>query len=72
MTMRILRSAKRDPDEGDTFYESQEEGPGDHFVTSVRADIEELRISAGVHRVTHRDYHRLLCRTFPFAAATHL
>jgi len=67
MRIRILESAKRDLDEGYAFYESQEEGLGDYFVSSVRADIEGLRISGGVHRVTYRDYHRLLCRTFPFA-----
>ena len=66
MRIRILESAKRDLDEGYAFYESQEEGLGDHFVSSVRADIEGLRISGGVHRVTYWDYHRLLCRTFPF------
>ena len=52
---------------GYDFYESQEEGLGDYFVSSVRADIEGLRISGGAHRVTYRDYQRLLCRTFPFA-----
>lgn len=67
MRIRILASARRDLDEGHAFYESQEEGLGDYFVSSVRADIEGLRISGGVHRVRYRDYHRLLCRIFPFA-----
>jgi hypothetical protein len=67
MRIRILESAKRDLDEGYAFYESQEDGLGGYFVSSVRADIEGLRISGGVHCVAHHDYHRLLCRTFPFA-----
>ena len=67
MMIRILESARRDLDEGYEFYESQERGVGDYFLTSVRADIEGLRISGGVHRQLYKDYHRLLCRVFPFA-----
>ena len=33
----------------------------------MKADIESLRITGGVHGVAYRDYHRLLCKTFPFA-----
>jgi hypothetical protein len=29
--------------------------------------MEGLRIFAGIHPIVHRDYHRLLCRNFPFA-----
>jgi hypothetical protein len=54
-------------DEGYTFYESQKSRLGDYFLTSARADIEGLRISGGVHPQVYRDYHRLLCRVFPFA-----
>jgi hypothetical protein len=54
-------------DEGYGFYEDQQAGLGDYFLASLKADIEGLRISAGIHRVAHADYHRLLCRTFPFA-----
>jgi hypothetical protein len=65
--MRIVASARRDLDEGFQFYESQEIGLGDYFLSSVRADIESLKITAGVHRILYADYHRLLCKTFPFA-----
>ena len=58
MRIGILEFAKRDLDEGYAFYKSQEEGLGDYFVSSVRADIEGLRISGGVHQVTYRDYDR--------------
>jgi hypothetical protein len=54
-------------EEGYGFYEMQDTGLGDYFLSSLKADIEGLRISAGVHRIAHGDYHRLLCRTFPFA-----
>jgi len=65
--IRIAASARRDLDEGYDFYESQEIGLGDYFLNSVKADIESLRITAGVHRIEYADYHRLLCKTFPFA-----
>ena len=67
MKLRILESAHRDLDEGYEFYESQESGLRDYFLSSLRADIEGLRISGGIHRQIYRDFHRLLCRVFPFA-----
>ncbi|HSR50936.1 MAG TPA: type II toxin-antitoxin system RelE/ParE family toxin [Acidobacteriota bacterium] len=67
MRIRIVESARRDLDEGYTFYESQEKGLGDYFLSAVRADIESLRISGGVHQIVYCDYHRLLCNVFPFA-----
>lgn len=57
MKLRILASAKRDLEEGQRFYEAQDTGLGGYFLASVTADIERLRISAGVHAVVHRDYH---------------
>lgn len=65
--IRIAASARRDLDEGFDFYELQEIGLGDYFINSVKADIESLRVTAGVHRIVYADYHRLLCRVFPFA-----
>jgi hypothetical protein len=65
--IQIAASARRDLDEGFEFYEAQEIGLGDFFLSSVKADIESLRVTAGVHRIAYADYHRLLCRTFPFA-----
>jgi hypothetical protein len=65
--IRIAASARRDLNEGFLFYEAQEIGLGDYFLSSVKADVESLKISAGVHRIVYGDYHRLLCKTFPFA-----
>ena len=67
MRLRILASARRDLDDGYRFYESQEQGVGDYFLASLRADIESLRLLAGIHPIKHKDYHRMLCRVFPFA-----
>ena len=65
--IRIAASARWDLEEGYEFYESQEIGLGDYFLNSVKADIESLKITGGVHKVAYADYHRLLCKTFPFA-----
>jgi len=46
--IRIAASARRDLDEGYDFYESQEIGLGDYFLSSVKADIESLRVAGGV------------------------
>ena len=65
--IRISAAARRDLDEGFAFYELQEIGLGDHFLSSVKADIEGLQVTGGAHRILYADYHRLLCKTFPFA-----
>ncbi len=67
MRIRIVASAHQDLEEGFHFYEKQEEGTGDYFIKSIRADIEELHITGGVHPVKYKDYHRLVCHVFPFA-----
>ena len=51
---------------GYLFYEAQEAGLGEYFAACLRADMEGLRVSAGVHRVVYRDYHRLLSKVFPY------
>ena len=65
MTVRVSDDALQDLNEGFLFYEAQQVGLGDYFATCLRADIEGLRVYAGVHRVVYRDYHRLLSRVFP-------
>jgi len=49
--VRISEDALEDLNDGSLFYEAQEAGFGDYFAASLRADIEGLRITAGVHRV---------------------
>lgn len=62
----ISEDALEDLNEGFLFYEAQEAGLGDYFSTCLRADIEGLKVSAGVHRVVCRDYRRLLSKVFPY------
>ncbi len=62
----ILEQAVRDLEAGRDFYERQRPGLGIYFVDSLVADIESLRLSAGIHSV-HFGAHRLLAKHFPFA-----
>jgi hypothetical protein len=63
----ISEDALEDLENGFQFYERQESGLGDYFATCLRADIDGLRITAGIHRVAYKDYHRLLSHVFPYA-----
>ena|SRR5437867_1137383 len=67
MKLQILASAKADLEAGYRFYEAQNSGLGDYFLTSVEADVESLRLYAGIHPIVYKDFHRSLCRIFPFA-----
>ncbi len=64
--IRISADAVADLNDGYWFYEAQEPGLGDYFTSCLRADIEGLKVSAGMHRIVHQDYRRLLSRVFPF------
>jgi hypothetical protein len=64
--VQISEDALEDLNNGYLFYEAQESGLGDYFTACLRADIEGLRISAGIHRLVYRDYHRLLSKVFPY------
>ncbi len=67
MNIKILDLAERDLIEGFRFYEAQEADLGSYFLTNLYADIESLRLYAGVHEKPFKDYYRLLSRRFPFA-----
>lgn len=64
--VRISDDALADLNDGHWFYEAQEPGLGDYFTSCLRADIEALKVSAGIHRMVYRDYHRLMSRVFPY------
>ncbi|MEI6279016.1 MAG: hypothetical protein WCQ16_06495 [Verrucomicrobiae bacterium] len=51
MTIQISEDALDDLNEGFLFYEVQASGLGDYFTSCLRADIEGLRFSAGIHRI---------------------
>jgi len=65
--IEILEEARRDLVEGFHFYENQQEGLGSYFLANLYADIESLKIYAGIHNKPHAHYHRLLSKKFPFA-----
>lgn len=62
----ILPSGFRDIADGRDFYDEKEVGLGDYFMASVFAEIESLRLYAGIHRKVW-GYHRILVENFPFA-----
>ena len=62
----ISSDALSDLNEGFLFYEQQHPGLGDYFSTSLRSDIEELKISGGLHRIVYRHFYRSLSRVFPY------
>ncbi|MFZ2448900.1 MAG: hypothetical protein WAW36_00070 [Methylovulum miyakonense] len=55
-----------DLQQGKDFYEANQEGIGDYFFDSVIADIESLRLYAGIHSKQFGLY-RMLAKRFPFA-----
>jgi hypothetical protein len=64
--VQISEDAQADLNEGFLFYEAQEPGLGDYFIACLRADIEGLKVSGGVHRLVYADYRRLLSKVFPY------
>jgi len=66
----ISEDALVDLHDGFDFYEEQEVGLGDYFSSQLRADIDGLKITAGIHLQTHRDLHRLLSHKFPTRFST--
>ena len=65
MKIRILPGAERDLEIGADFYESQGNGLGRYFNDCLMADIESLRLYAGVHERQH-GLHRCMSKRFPF------
>ena len=65
MKIKLSTVAEMDLIDGFWFYEHQEPGVGEYFQTSVNADIDSLKIHAGIHPIVHK-YHRMVCKTFPY------
>lgn len=61
----VTEDAYEDLNQGFLFYEAQEYGMGDYFTVCLRADIEGLRITAGLHKQV-AGFHKLLSRVFPY------
>jgi len=66
MRIELLDEVEKDLVDGSAFYERLSEGLGDYFLDSLYADLESLRLYAGIHSL-HFGYHRLLAKRFPFA-----
>ena len=66
MRIVILRSAIEDLLRGREFYQRQGEGLGDYFEEALEADIDSLRLFAGIHP-TVCGYYRMLAAKFPYA-----
>jgi hypothetical protein len=60
----ISEDAIGDLNEGFLFYETQDFGLGDYFLACLRADVEGLKVTAGIHHKV-QGFHRLLSRVFP-------
>jgi hypothetical protein len=57
MNVRIELPARNDLVEGYQFYEENEAGLGDYFLSCIYSDIESLRIFGGIHRKEYRSLH---------------
>lgn len=66
MKIKILGEAEQDLLDGILFYNAQSPWAGRHFYDSLTADIESLRICAGVHAKQY-GYHQKISRRFPYA-----
>ena len=62
MKIRILTSAKKDLKDDHDFYELQQSGIGTYFLESLFADIESLKLFAGIHSIYFKNYYRLLSK----------
>ena len=62
----ITQSAQDDLLAGFWFYEQQQAGLGNYFLSNLISDIDDLKISAGVH-VSNKCVFRSLAKKFPYA-----
>ena len=62
----VLSQVKEDLIKGKEFYDSNEAGVGNYFFDSIVADIESLKLYAGIHS-KHHGLYRMFSKRFPFA-----
>jgi hypothetical protein len=65
MKIDILNTAEDDLVDGYLFYEDQEAGIGEYFLSTLFAEIASLHLYAGSHKIVW-GRHRMLSKTFPF------
>lgn len=66
MKIEILDIAMGDLQNGQQFYERQQEGLGAYFLDSLFSDIDALLLYAGIHQ-QFSGYYRALSKRFPYA-----
>lgn len=66
MKIEILDIALGDLQDGQQFYERQQEGLGTYFLDSLFSDIDALLLYAGIHQ-QFSGYYRALSKRFPYA-----
>ncbi len=62
----VLDAAVEDLEAGRAFYDSREQYVGRYFLDCLLADLESLRLYAGIHPVQY-GFHRVLSQRFPYA-----
>ena len=65
MIVRLLLEARLDILEASRFYDRQNDGLGDYFVSCLFEDFEKLERFAGIHE-RRGNYLRLISERFPF------
>ena len=66
MKISLLETAVEDLLRARDFYDSQELGVGDHFMASLKLDLDSLKRHAGIHVVVN-GYHKMFTKKFPYA-----
>ena len=72
MKVVILEPAQFDLLEGYWFYETQATGVGTKFVQEMKAAIDSLYHTAGIHRCVSGRYHWIISRRFSHAVYYHV
>lgn len=62
----VSEDAAQDIEEARDFYNLQDTGAGEYFVTSILDDLEDLSKNYGIHS-TYFGFYRKLSKKFPYA-----
>ena len=62
----VLDAAVDDLETGRAFYDSREQNVGRYFLDCLLADLESLKLYAGIHPI-HFTFYRALSQRFPYA-----
>lgn len=65
--IRLSQHAEQDLENGFAFYECQQIRLGYYFLDSLKADIDSLVITAGIHKKSRRNYFVMNAKRFPYA-----